>query len=864
MHSTIQLIIRINNKSLGTLINTEHLMKTYRCVSMNLKTGCLIYLMLLFSINVFSQESSEKRAESLLKQMTLKEKIDFIGGTKGIHILGYDRLKIPEMIMSDGPLGVNNDHPSTAYPAGLMLAATWNTELAAKFGTQIGSDLRARGIHIWLGPGVNIYRSPLSGRNFEYFGEDPYLASSMVVPIIENVQKKGIIATVKHYAANNSEYNRRECNSVVDERTLQEIYFPAFHAAVCKAKVGAVMTAFNLINGDHCSESDYLLNKTLKKDWGFQGFVMSDWTGTYNGVKAANAGLDLEMPSGVHMQADTLIEAIKAGKVKEEVINDKVRRILNTCIKKGFYDRNQQIRSIPLDDPESNKASLNEAREGIILLKNKDNVLPLNRNEIKSIAVIGPDSHPAVWGGGGSPLVTPFHTISFFDGIKSIAGNDITVKQEYGISAWFQKLYAESTYSNSDENGKITEGLKAEYFENMNLSGKPKVTRIEKSINISQHVGGPFEGFVLDQYSVRWTGNIIPKADGKYALVAGANDGVRVWLDNQLIIDDWANHAVRTHAIYKDLKAGRSYSLKIEYYQWLDLAETHFGWGLYSNEINEAAVKLAKAADVAVVCVGFDKTTEQEASDRTFALSDDQVELINEVSNVNKNTIVVLTAGGSVDAMKWIDKVPAFIHTIYSGQNGGLALAEILFGTINPSGHLPFTYEKRWEDNPCFPYYHTSNENESKYTEGIFVGYRGFEKNKIEPLFPFGYGLSYTTFEYSNLKIEKKANAVILNFSVKNTGKREGKEVTQVYVSDKHCSVERPLKELKGFKKVSLKPGESKNISIELKKDAFAFYDIVSKNWKVEPGEFEILVGASSSDIKLRGKMIVSESGTWL
>ena len=816
-----------------------------------------VILLLLFSIKIFAQESPEKRAESILKKMTLKEKIDFIGGTNEMCIRGYNHLQIPEMIMSDGPLGVNNGKPATAYTAALMLSATWNTELAAAFGKQAGSDLRARGIHIWLAPGANIIRSPLCSRNFEYFSEDPYLASRMVVPIIENAQKQGVLATIKVFAANNLEYNRRESNSIIDERTLQEIYFPVFHAAVCEAKVSCTMSAFNLLNGNHCSESDYLINKTLKKNWGFQGFVMSDWTGTYNGVKAASAGLDLEMPSGVHMQADTLMAAINAGRLKEEVIDDKVRRILVTCIKMGLYDRNQRLSNIPLDDPESNKVSLNEAREGIILLKNQNDILPLNRNKIKSIAVIGPDSHPAVWGGGGSSFVRyPFHPVSFFDGIKSVAGDNILVRQETGISAWFQQLYSESTYSHSDENGNITEGLKAEYFDNMNLSGNPKMIRTEKSINTPQHTGAPFKGFVFDQYSIRWTGIIIPEVDGKYALVAGANDGIRVWLNGQQIIDDWANHAVRTHAVYKELKAGRSYSLKIEYYQWLDLAEAHFGWGLYKDEIKESAVKLAGESDIAVVCVGFDKTTEQEASDRPFALPDYQTELINEVSKVNKNTIVVLTAGGSVDALSWIDNVQAFIHAIYPGQNGGLALAEILFGDINPSGHLPFTYEKRWEDNPSFPYYHTSNENESKYKEGIFVGYRGFDRNKTEPLFPFGYGLSYTTFEYGNLKIEKKENIVIVNFSIKNSGKREGKEVAEVYISDKHCSVERPVKELKAFRKVSLRPGESTNVSIELKQDAFAFYDIVSSTWKVEPGEFGIMVGSSSRDIKLNGSLI--------
>ncbi|MDP4205701.1 MAG: glycoside hydrolase family 3 C-terminal domain-containing protein [Bacteroidota bacterium] len=833
------------------------------------KTRVLILLLLIASVSntmalnsILSSKGGDVklRVDSILHKMTLREKIDYIGGTQGIRIRGIERLGVPELIMSDGPLGINNGQPSTVYPAPLSLSATWNPNLAAQFGKQVGLDARARGIHIWLAPGVNIYRSPLCGRNFEYLGEDPYLSSQMVVPIVKNAQDQGVLATVKHFAGNNHEYNRRKVNSEIDEGTLNEIYLPAFKAAVQKADVHCVMTAFNKLNGVYCSHSDYLMNKLLKDDWGFKGFVMSDWEATYDGIAAANSGLDLEMPSGKSMNYDVLSKAILDGKVKETTIDDKVRRILTTAINAGFFDRPQKLQQVPLDNPESNKTALNIAREGIILLKNKNNLLPLNREKIKSIAVIGPNAHPAVWGGGGSSNGYPFHSVSFYDGIRNVAGEKIQVRYEEGISKWYKKLYAESEFSHQDTNGVIQSGLQGEYFDNMKLEGSPKIVRTDKVVNIPLSGGSPADGFAYDEYSVRWTGYITPKVNGEYAFVAEANDGVRVWINNELIVDDWNNHADQIHTVTKMLEGGQSYSVKIEYYEYLDLSEVHFGWGLVQDEYKNSAVQLAKDADVAVVCVGFNPSTEQEASDRPFALPEYQNELIQQVSKVNKNTIVVLNAGGSVDAGQWIDKIPSFIHTIYPGQDGGQALAEILFGDVNPSGHLPFSYEKKWADNPCAPYYHTSNPEETKYTEGLFVGYRGFDKKKIKPLFPFGFGLSYTSFKYNDLKVDRTKDKVTLKFEITNVGNKSGADVAQVYVSDLNCSVDRPVKELKAFKKVFLEPGRTSNVVIELDKNAFSYYSVRDHDWIVEPGKFKIQLGTSSRDIKLSTIVNVSSS----
>ncbi len=787
-------------------------------------------------------KDTDKRVESLLKQMTLEEKIEYIGGTDSLYVKAIDRLGIPRIRMSDGPMGVRCYGETTSYPGGIALTASWNPELAIKYGQALGRDCRARGVHILLAPAVNIYRSPLCGRNFEYMGEDPYLASTMVVPLIQGIQSQGVFATVKHFACNNQEWDRNSISSEVDERTLREIYLPAFKAAVTKAGVKCVMNSYNLVNGVHASQNHFLLTDILKNEWKFKGFVMSDWASTYDGVAAANAGLDLEMPSGAFMNPQNLLPAVKDGRVKVSVIDDKVRRMLRAFISAGFFDNAQELKEIPKDDPQNVKVALDGAREGIVLLKNQNNLLPLDSSKVKSIAVIGPNADPAVYCGGGSAFTSVFHSISVLDGIKKIAGSNIEVKYSSG------KATLTSEYVSP---------LKMEIFAGKNLSGEPVYTEMVNSIKYDWTGRSPATGIGNDNYSVRWTGKIKPKATGEFTFSASADDGVRVFLDGKLVLNDWEDHAVRETATDVILEADHEYDLRVEFYQATGDSQISFGWG---NWIGTDIDSVAKQCDVAVVCVGFTPRTESEGSDRKYDLPAEQVKLINTVVAANPNTIVMINSGGGVAWEGWLDKVPAVLQTWYSGQEYGQAAAEIVFGLVNPSGKLPATFEKKASDNPTYLYYKINDNKKTPYTEGIFVGYRGYDKKNIQPQFCFGYGLSYTTFAFSNLKIRERGfgdkRTYNITCDVTNTGNREGAEVAQLYIGNKGASVPRPIHELKGFNKVWLKPGQKTTAKFTLSKEELSFYNVAKKSWTTEPGEFTISIGSSSRDLPLQGKLI--------
>ncbi len=683
------------------------------------------------------------RADALVSQMTQDEKLDYIGGTRGFYIRAIPRLGIPEIKMSDGPMGVRNYGQTTAFPAGISLAASWDTALVNRVGVAMGQDARARGVHIILGPGMNIHRAPMNGRNFEYLGEDPFLAGRMATAVIKGIQSQGVIATAKHFLGNNQEWNRHGMDSQIDERTLREIYLPAFEASVKDGHIGAIMDAYGLVNGTHMTENGYLNTQIVRKEWGFTGIMMSDWVATYDAVAAANGGLDLEMPSAVFMKRDSLLPAIQAGKVSQATIDEKAHRIIRTALEFGFFDRPQLDPAFSLYNQQARQMALDEAREAMVLLKN-EGLLPLDRARLHTIAVIGPDAYPAVPGGGGSSRTTPFAAVSFLQGISNAVDPTVTVLYAPGV----QRL------AGNDRN--------------------------------------------------------IPALSAQDALAQ--------------------------------------------------------------------AVEIAKRADAVVLAVGFDPASESEGRDRTFTLPPGQDDLLKAVLAANKNTVVVLTAGGNVDMNGWIDQTPALLHAWYAGQEGGTALAQILFGEVSPSGKLPISMEKRWEDNPTHDSYYPAGAtsgtygNEVRpstpaaqghvaYSEGIFVGYRGFDRSGVKPRFPFGFGLSYTTFSYANLKVAPAAAPggipVTVSFDVTNTGQRAGAEVAELYVADGHAAVPRPAKELKGFARVELKPGETRSVTLVLDRRAFAYYDVKKKDWAVAPGEFTVLVGGSSDSLPLKGTVKV-------
>ncbi len=654
--------------------------------------------------------------------MTLEEKVSLLAGKDFFHTQAVERLGIPSLKFTDGPHGARTlddadpkrTIPATCFPTAVAMAATWNPDLIYRVGVAIGEETRARGCAILLGPCVNIHRSPIGGRNFESYSEDPYLSSQMTVAIIKGIQSTKTGACVKHFALNNSEYQRMTISSEADERTIREIYFPSFEKAVKEADTWSVMCSYNKVNGTHASENHWLLTEILKDEWGFEGLVMSDWYATHSTVPAANAGLDLEMPGPVKYFGEALVKAVKEGRVDEKLIDDKVRRILGVMIKTGALDGKISTANQEKEFPAHGKLAREVAEEAIVLLKNDNHLLPLDKKKLKTLTVIGPNAASASIEGGGSAYVQPYYKVAPLEGIKDLCGDAVQITYEPGCG--------ES-----------------------------------------------------------------PSAD-----------------------------------------------------------------------LLERAIKAAANADVAIVFAGTTNKHESEGFDKKdMDLPPGQNELISQIAKVNPNTVVVLNNGSPL-AMPWLDKVPAVVEALFPGQECGNAIASVLFGLVNPSGKLPDTFPRRLEDNPAFPNYPGANDK-VVYGEGIFVGYRHYDAKNVEPLFPFGYGLSYTSFEYSNFKVSptkaKAGDEIKVSIDIKNTGKVAGKEVVQVYVSDVTSSVPRPPKELKAFKKVALNPGQKKKVEFKLTEEAFAFYDVKQKDWVVEPGEFEILVGSSSRDIRAKGKL---------
>ena len=803
-----------------------------------------------------SASDVEQRVESILSKMTLEEKIDYIGGFNDFYVRGIPRLGLPAFKMSDGPIGLRNDGPATTMAGGIALAATWDTDLARQVGTVFGDDARARGVHFLLGPAVNIYRAPMAGRDFEYFGEDPFLAGQTALAYIEGVQSKGVCATVKHFMGNNQEYDRHNVDSIIDERTMREIYLPAFETAVKQGHVCAIMDSYNLTNGVHMSQNDYLNNQVAKKQWGFDGIIMSDWDSTYDGVAAANGGLDIEMPSGAHMNRATLLPAIKAGKVSEATINEHVRRILRRGVQYGWLDRDQIDRSIPTYNLRGREVALEEARSSMVLLKNDGDLLPLDKSTIKTLAVIGPDAYPGQPVGGGSAAVRPFNTVSYLEGLANYLGSGTAVNYSSGIPSLSEMADA-TDFVTHPSAGKP--GLKAERFKAKDLTGSADLTT---DTHVNFGFDWPWVHSLATEYrSARWTGYYIAKDAGTYDVFIqgpGEEANYRLFMDDKPVVDNWTRANAFVNYKTLNLTAG-PHSIKLEFLRpWGD-SNVRLGIVNTASVVKPDAVALAKNAQAVVLCVGFDSSSEGEGADRTFRLPPGQDELIRAMVNANKNVIVVMTSGGAVDMNPWIHRVPALFQSWYSGQEGGSALAQLLFGQVSPSGKLPASFERRFEDNAVYHSYYADppESKKLKYTEGVFVGYRHFGRSPTKPQFPFGYGLSYTKFTYSNLAVMPASGSldkpVTVSFDLTNGGSREGAEVAELYVGAPQSNVPRPVKELKGFTKLDLKPGETRHLTLTLDRRAFSYYDVNKKDWSADPGDYGILVGGSSDKIQLTG-----------
>lgn len=803
-----------------------------------------------FEVNVTANEAYvEHNVDSILKLMTLDEKLKMIGGTNWYYTNGVERLDIPRMRMCDGPIGVGGGSwgqgKATAYPAGVTLAATWNRELSKREGLQLGRDCRARGLNIVLGPAVNIYRSPLCGRNFEYMGEDPYLAAQTSTNFILGLQSQGVSATIKHFMGNNSSYDRDHISNDMDERTMNEIYLPAFKSAVQVAQTGCIMSSYNLLNGIYTTHNYDLLTTHLRDRWGYKGILMSDWGSTHDGLQAALAGLDLEMASADNMNAASMKKFLEDGSITMDVIDRKVRHILHTMYRFGFQSDSQRDSSIPWDDPQSDEAALQVAREGMVLLKNKDGILPLDTARYKHIVVTGKNAAGFIRGGGSS-AVDPLHYVSMADGITAIArqmGVEVECKDQLDFLPSIM-------YTSEDLSEK---GLKAEYFDNIDLSGSPVATRTETKIKYNWGGMAPEVGNLgTENFSVRWSGIMCSPTTGSYQFQVGADDAYRVYIDDQLVANDWEPTSYHSKTFSRSLTAKRKYRIVVEYYQKGGDARMDFTWKK-ANDTKDYLAEYLAGADLVVACFGMNSTLEGEGHDRPFDLDSEDQAMLASVKKSGKPCVAFVNAGGNIGMTSWEPQLSGLLWAFYSGQNAGTAAGEILFGLTNPSGKLPMTFERKWEDNPTYNNYHDPDgDKHVEYKEGIFVGYRGYDKLNRQVQYPFGYGLSYTTFEVSDVEVsaQNADGSVYVTYTLTNTGSREGAEVVQLYVGKTGGSpVPRPIKELKNFEKTRLRPGESAVVKQTLPRSAFTYYSTEAHDFVYDPGTYRLMLGFSSRDI---------------
>jgi len=805
----------------------------------------------------------EKRVEDLLDRLTADEKLSLLTGT-GFATRAIPRLGLPPVEMIDAPQGArggsgSTQGPATLFPAGIAMAATWDPEIVRQIGIALGQETRGKGsgADILLGPCVNIHRTPQGGRNTESFSEDPYLAAQIAVSYIRGVQSTGTAACVKHFACNNEEVDRMDVDVQVDERALREIYLPAFQAAVQQGHVRSLMTAYNKINGYHATANHHLIQDILKGDWRFDGLVMSDWGAVHETAGVVAAGNDLEMPGGEFLTLDKLKEAQQQGKFTQDQVDDSVRRILRTAVRTGLLDGPKGRDHDQVDSPDHRRLALAAATEAIVLLKNQGAVLPLNTRTIRSIAIIGPNAAVQRLGNRGSAAVMPTFATSPLDAMSRRAAGHAVIRYAQG-TAFGSSLPPIPSSALVSPGG--APGLQGDYFAGRTPgTGTPVFTRTDPRIDFNWSNVSPATSIPSSDYSAQWIGKLVAPRTGRYTLGLSSDDGSRLYLDGKLLVDNWGDHAEQLKTATIDLVAGQSYPIRVEFYQGGGESSIHLGWippavGAAPAPYAEAIAVAAKS-DVAVVFAGASEEFEGEGKDRAdLRLPADQDALIQAVVKANPRTIVVLNTGTPVLMNAWADKVPSILQTWYGGEEGGNAITSILFGDANPSGKLPDTYALRREDYADFGNFPGKNGT-VRYAEGIYVGYRHFDKGKITPLFPFGHGLSYTTFRYSGLQAPatlRRGATASVRITVQNTGRRSGAEVVQLYVRDLAPKVDRPVRELRGFKRVVLKPGQSTVVTLPIDSRAFHYWDTAAHAWRANPGSYALEIGSSSRDLRVR------------
>ena len=811
----------------------------------------------------------EKRVDDLLGRMTVDEKIDLMRATSPAN----ERLGIAKYYHGNEALhGVVRPGNFTVFPQAIGLAASWDPDLLYKVTTAISDEARARWNELGEGklqknqfsdlltfwsPTINMARDPRWGRTPETYGEDPFLTGEMGTAFVKGLQGNDprylkVVSTPKHFAANNEEHNRFECNAEISEKQLREYYLPGYEALIRRGKAASIMASYNAINGIPSSANPWLLTKVLRDEWGFQGYVVSDCGGPstlvedhhYVAKKETAAalcllsGLDLEC--GDNYYIEPLKKAYKLGMVKDEDIDRAARRILTARMRLGIFDSGKdnpytKISPDVIGSEEHQALALEMAKEAIVLLKNEKNMLPLKKGKVRSVAVVGINAASCEFGDySGTPASTP---VSILDGIKTAAAKE-KIKVNYApwkTAADGMELIAPEFFPG---------GLKAEYYSGTSLQGQAK-TRTDEWINFEPNNQAPDPFLPASPLSIRWTGTLRPNVSGEYELSFTSDDGCRLWVDDKLVIDAWGGHQVRSDNVKINLEAGKEYSIKAEYWNNLDYAVAKLNWrppvvdGQSRLALYGKAGEVAAKSDVVIAVMGINKTIEREGKDRDYlTLPADQQEFLQELYHVNKNIVLVLVAGSSMSVL-WEDKnLPAIVNAWYPGEKGGTAVADVLFGKYNPAGRLPLTYYNRIEDLPPFDDYDITKRT-YKYFEG-------------DVLYPFGYGLSYSSFRYSNLKVEDKGENVEVTFTLKNTGKYDGDEVAQVYTRLPEYEGKAPIKELRGFKRVHLKKGETKTVTIPVRREDLRYWSESRGKFIVPEGLPEVMVGASSADIRLK------------
>ena len=808
------------------------------------------------------------KAKNLIKELTLDEKVTLLSGFNNWYTNKIERLNIPSIKMSDGPNGVRGDgtsgKSSACFPCPILMGSTWNEDLFYEIGEALGEEANDKDVDVLLGPTINLHRHPLGGRHFENYSEDPFLVGKLAIAYVKGVQSKKVSACLKHFIANDTEFERHTSSSNVDERTLREVYLLPFEMAVKEGNSKSVMSAYNKLNNIYCSSHKELLIDILKKEWNFDGYVVSDWGAALETVENAHGGLDLEMPGPGNTWGKKLLEAVTEGLVDEEVINDKVERILNIAEFSGRFDSPVNKLEKSNIRKSHNKLLRKVASEGMVLLKNKK-ILPLKKSAIKKLAVIGPNAKNSQIIGGGSASLKPHYQVHPFEALQERFSDDFSISYAEGAKTnkYLPKLN-ERLFSNSED------GFLVEYFD--------KEINKDKLISSEVLKGNKFwvfEGFAKDIINkeerpsviVRFSCDYSPDVSGEHDFeIFGIGLG-KLKIDGKVLIDNWNETtqgeaffsfatAPKRNSIYLD--KNETYKFEVEYFFEGRFPAIHFGCMPPEKEnLLEEAIKTSREADAVILIVGTNSDWETEGNDRSeLALPADQDKLIESVIKENANTVVVINSGSPV-SMPWINDSNAILQSWFGGQEYGNALADLIFGEINPSGKLPTTFPVQIEDTPAFDYYPGKN-SQMNYEEKLLIGHRWYERKGKKPLFPFGFGLSFTKFSFSDLEVIKKDDLNInCKFRIKNFGEMDGHEVAQCYVAFLKAEEDEPLKTLQSFKKVFIKKNKEIELEISLNKRNFSYWDVDKKDWMVKPGEYRIDIGSSSEKIELSGIIVL-------